>query len=215
MLVPNSFNRLPEDNACHTSQLVTGAAVNSLGAALVQLSRIKFQAHAHFRVARDTVLTSGLSAGNPAWADYQGHAKGEVSKSIPLKHFYYQTLPTTERIAFLCRVSTPGIISAAAIAGNINPEITVYIATTSGSILDAGLTYERNTILIEGSDSDTSRRGWIYSGADRVSTSSSFARPLILPSVNAGDVVSISVQAQDAKIISLDIFDLHPLEVTP
>ena len=85
MLVPSSFNRLPEDNACHTSQLVTGAAVSSLGAALIQLSRVKFQAHAHFRVARDTFSAALL---NPAWADFQEYARGEANKAIPIKNFY-------------------------------------------------------------------------------------------------------------------------------
>ena len=210
--VPIAYNRLPQDQACQTSQLVTGSAVNSFGSALIQLSRIKFQGHAHFRVARYT-FSAALS--KPTWADFQEFARGEANKAIPIKNFYYQTMPTTDRIAFLCRVVTIGRISSSAITGSINPQITVYMNTTAGATLDAGLTYERNTILMEGTDNENSRRGWIYSGADRTSTSSTFARPLILPSANAGDVVSIKIAAQDCKVVSLDLFDLHPEGFTP
>jgi len=38
---------------------------------------------------------------------------------------------------------------------------------------------------------------------------------LIFPSANRGDTLAVVVAAQDCKLISLDLFDIHQTEVTP
>ena len=211
MLVQTSFNTLPQSQACHTGVLVTGSVVSDYAAALMQLSHVKFLSHAHFRIARNTLDTR---QNHPSWADHLDRAPAEVGKAIPQKRFYYRTTPLTTHIAMLARVATFGRLNSS-FAGAV-PQLQVFLNTTAGASLDTGVLYGEGVIYIDGSsDSPNGFRGSIYSSANIDSNSADYGRPLIVPRANRGDTLAVVVLAQDCKLISLDLFDIHATDVTP
>jgi|DEB0MinimDraft_6_1074348.scaffolds.fasta_scaffold01629_8 hypothetical protein len=211
MLVQTSFNPLPQPQTCHTGVIVAGSTVSDYAAALMQLSHVKFLGHAHFRIARNTYDTR---RSHPSWADHLDMAPAEVGKSIPQKRFYYRTTPLTTHIAMLARVATYGRLNAA--ASGANPQLQVFLNTTAGASLDTGVLYGEGVVYIDGAnDNPNGFRGSIYSTANLDSNSADFGRPLIVPSANRGDTLAVVVAAQDCKLISLDLFDIHQTEVTP
>jgi hypothetical protein len=234
MLIQTAYNLLPNKSTCNNGQVLYGAALSSMSMALSQLSHVKFLGHANYYVMRSSVIATGGLANNARI----GQSVGRITKGYNESHqFYYASTLVSQ---WLCVVIgyEAGATSANSATGAFDPQIDISL----GLLYDSGSGYSEVGTVDHGIGFDPSDGlqttsevngplGTNYMADSGINipsivptnTTPEAPRPLYIPatktisSVNytvRGEVLSINVSCQDAKLRNLTVFDVYQSELS-
>lgn len=229
MLVQTAYSLLPNKSSCNNGEILFGAAVSSMSAAVSQLTHVKFLGMTNFSVMRSTFVDGFLSA------DFAGarvtEGVGGISKGYTesFKFFYASTLISQ----WLCVVVAyeSGSSSSEGTSLSFSPVIEISIKSMTGtplaesSTIDYGIRLDSSNALLlaslaGASGSSSNERVYVHyaeSGIEvpasaPVNTTPVSPRPLYIPQANRGEIVSINVSCEDCKLRHFTTFDLYQPE---
>ena len=235
MLIQTAYNLLPNKSTCNNGQVLYGAALSSMSMALSQLSHVKFLGHANYYVMRSSVIATGGIPNNARI----GQSVGRIFKGHTESHqFYYASTLVSQWLCVLVGYeagATSSNSSVSAFAPQIDVSLGLLYDSGSGYVevggsVDYGIRFDSS----DGLQTTSEVRGpqGSYYLADSginipssvpTSTAVEAPRPLYIPatkvlsSVNytvRGEVLSINVSCQDAKLRSLTVFDIYQAELS-
>lgn len=199
MLIPSSFQRLPDKSGCFNGRILMGGTVSQMAGALAQLSHCKFLGEAHYQVGYSTP------------ANYGGAQRFIVNKANQTFNFLYQSTPLSERLAVIVRYQSSNS------SGNF---IDLKLRSTAsnsynGTVLDHGVRLS-NDIDIENNPFDVITA---FTGTELIdaptNTTPDPARPLYVPSANRGELINLQVSTNLVAIQAVHIYDIYEAQVTP
>ena len=199
MLIPSSFNPLPDVSGCYNGQILMGGTVAQMAGALAQLSHCKFLGEAHFHINYPVLLSIGGSIGFP------------TSKNSQSYNLLYQTTPRSEFIAMMFVYSQSNSSSNYIRAELRNTASNSY----SGSILDYGFQLSGEADL----EGEVYSVNTAFTGVSPISaptnTTPDPVRVLYVPSAFRNKLVNIRVSTFLTNLSSVHIYDVYQPEVTP
>ena len=199
MLIPSSFNPLPDVSGCFNGQIVMGGTVAQMAGALAQLSHCKFLGEAHYHIAYPVLSAIGGTVRFPRDKNSQTH------------NLLYQTTPRSEFIAMMFVYSQSNSPS-----NYIRAELRDTASNSySGSILDYGFQLSGEADL-EGEVYNVSTA---FTGASAISAPSNTTpdpvRVLYVPAAYRNQLLNIRVSTFLTNLSSVHIYDVYQPEVTP
>lgn len=204
MLIPTSFQRLPNVAGCYNGQLLFGGAVAQMASAAAQLTRVKFLGEAHYNINRGV----GANVGGRFRLLEPSPFKG-----TEVNHYLYQSTPISSHLALIIQYVSSNH------GGSSNPFIELELRDTagnsySGTTLDVGCKYTEVDLA---GDSFTLYSA--FTGADLIAAPSNVTpdppRVLYVPSANRGQVLNVAVTTNNLVVLGLHIYDIYDPEVTP
>jgi|11BtaG_2_1085332.scaffolds.fasta_scaffold00078_21 hypothetical protein len=203
MLVPSSFQRLPNAVGCHNGRPLFGGAVSQMASALAQLQRSKFLGEAHYQVEREVLSGRGGRT--------RVVAPGEI-KSSQVYNFLYQSKAQTSHLCLLIQYTAVNFEFASSVSLSIELRDTAGNSYT-GTVLDAGTRFTETELRGDANDIMEA-----FTGCDEVPAPSNIVpdppRPLFVPVANRGEVLNIVVTGQQLIPLTVHIYDVFMPEVT-
>jgi hypothetical protein len=235
MLIQTAYNLLPNKSTCNNGQVLYGAALSSMSMALSQLSHVKFLGHANYYVMRSSVIANGGIPNNARI----GQSVGRITKGYNETHqFYYASTEISQWLCVLIGYEA-GATSANSATGAFAPRIDISLGllydsgsgyAKVGGAVDYGIRFDPSDGLQTTSEVN-GPLGTYYMADSGINIPSSVPtstgveppRPLYIPatkvlsSVNytvRGEILTIDVSCQDAKLRSLTVFDIYQSELS-
>ena len=203
MLVPSSFQRLPNVVGCHNGQPLFGGAVSQMASALAQLQRSKFIGEAHWQVERKVLTGRGGRT--------RVVAPGDI-KSNQVYNFPYQSKAQTSHLALIIQYTAINFEFAASVSLSIELRSTAGNSYT-GTIIDVGTRFTETELRGDANDIVEA-----FTGCDEVPAPSNVVpdppRPLFVPVANRGELLNIVVTGQQLIPLTVHIYDVFMPEVT-
>lgn len=199
MLIPSSFNPLPDVSGCFNGQILMGGTVAQMAGALAQLSHCKFLGEAHFHINYPVLSSIGGSIGFPTDKNSQTH------------NLLYQTTPRSEFIAMIFVYSQSNSSS-----NYIRAELRTTASNSySGSILDYGFQLSGEGDL----EGNVYSVNTAFTGVSPITaptnTTPDPVRVLYVPAAFRNKLVNIRVSTFLTNLSSVHIYDVYQPEVTP
>jgi len=220
MLIPSSFRQMPSDQGCYNNQIVMGGTVGQMASALAQLSHCKFLGEAHYQIAHSTYST--------LWGSEQFGARLNAGTRVRTTYktyeynLLYQSTKQSERLALLM------VYGADHSAGSVSIKAEARATGSNsytGTVLDYGVEFTSPNNLISltpGIGEAVPPDQWAFTGCRNIAVGNPLQtdpldppRPLVIPSVNRGDLLNIKVTVNSLSLIAVHIYDVYQLEVTP
>ena len=204
MLIPTSFQRLPDSRGCFNGQLLFGGTVSQIAASLAQLTRVKMLGEVHYYVGMPVPVATG---GRRFLV-----ARDEI-KASTVSNFLYQSTPISTQLAIVVQYVTRNFSNATPVTIDIELRDTAG-NSYSANVLDVGIRFAETELQ---SDPNTSLLA--FSGSELISAPANsvpdLPRPLFVPSANRGELLNVKVTANNCLILGFNIYDLFNPEVTP
>ena len=199
MLIPSSFQRLPDKSGCFNGRILMGGTVSQMAGALAQLSHCKFLGEAHYQVGYRVV------------SSYGGAQRFILNKTNQTFNFLYQSTPLSERIAVIVRYQS---------SGDSGSFIELKLRDTAsnsynGTVLDYGIRLN-NDVDITGNPVEVATA---FTGTAHIdpptNTQPDAARPLYVPPANRGQLINLQITTSLVSIQAVHIYDIYEAQVTP
>jgi len=210
MLIPTSYQKLPNVESCHNGAVVMGGVVGQLASALAQLSNTKFLAEAHYQVSHSIYGRYGY-----------GSSTGGISSVQPLStykskkyYFLYQSSSFSSHLAINLQYSANTL--------DDTPNLKVKLLPSTGSSyyntpIDYGIEFTNNN-QIESDLTGAEIVRTLFTGCELIeaptNTTPDPPRPLYIPSGNRGELLIIEVELTAVALASIHIYDIYKAEVT-
>lgn len=203
MLVPSSFQRLPNVVGCYNGQPLFGGAVSQMASALAQLQRSKFLGEAHYQVEREVLAGRGGRT--------RVITPGDI-KSSQVYNFLYQSKAQTSHLCLLIQYTAINFEFAASVSLSIELRDTAGNSYT-GTVIDVGTRFTETELRGDANDIVEA-----FTGCDEVPAPSNVVpdppRPLFVPVANRGELLNIVVTGQQLIPLTVHIYDVFMPEVT-
>jgi len=204
MLIPTSFQRLPNVSGCYNGQLLFGGAIAQMASAAAQLTRVKFLGEAHYNVNR----------GVPANIGGRYYIlEPNAFKATTTNHYLYQSTPISSHLGIIIQYVSANFSPAA----NVSIELELRDTASnsySGTTLDVGCKFTEVDL-----QSDPNTLLTTFTGADLIAAPSNVTpdppRVLYVPSANRGELLNVAVTTNNLVVLGLHIYDIYDPEVTP
>jgi hypothetical protein len=214
MTTPTNFQRLPSESSFYNGQMVMGAQASSLALALKQMQGVKYRALANYHVSRTTWQI--LYWIGPVYTEAQlntGHGTMEKGESEDID-LLIGTMPSSEWLAIELVYGPTNLVDYV-------PQVIIELYTLGitgaprGVKIDEGIRFQAPYDLVsarQGSGTGVQRT---HTGAQPYAFPSgglsSFTepRPLYVPEANRGDVLLLSVQAENCRVFAVNVFDIY------
>ncbi|MGA1718193.1 MAG: hypothetical protein ACO4AA_02330 [Aquiluna sp.] len=209
MLIPTSFQRLPNVSGCYNGQLLFGGAIAQMASAAAQLTRVKFLGEAHYNINRGvgTDVVGTLIGGRFRIIE------PNAFKATTTNHYLYQSTPISSHLGIIIQYVSANFAAGA----NVSIELELRDTASnsySGTTLDVGCRFTEVDL-----QSDPNTLLTTFTGADLIAAPSNVTpdppRVLYVPSANRGELLNVAVTTNNLVVLGLHIYDIYDPEVTP
>jgi len=204
VLIPTSFQQLPNVSGCYNGQLLFGGAIAQMASAAAQLTRVKFLGEAHYNINREV----GANIGGRFRI-----IEPNAFKATTTNHYLYQSTPISSHLGIIIQYVSANFAAGA----NVSIELELRDTASnsySGTTLDVGCKFTEVDL-----QSDPNTLLTTFTGADLIAAPSNVIpdppRVLYVPSANRGELLNVAVTTNNLVVLGLHIYDIYDPEVTP
>ena len=214
MLIPASYQPLPDVSTCHNESLVFGGVIAQCANSSAMLTHVKCRARAHYPIMHTTYINATAPTIGVMGADLLGSVgsfkrdKGYTESNS----FFYASSPLSEYLGIDLKVSATLFDSA-------EPKVTLVLHREStGAIIDNGIEFNHIDLNVQAinQQAQSSRASTLYdiSANAPTNTTPDKPRPLYVPNSDRGEVLYISATTTACILRSITIYDLYDPEVS-